>query len=164
MHRQIPISAQPRPNSHLRLPHRRRRSRCINIRVTQIRKGLSLHPNRQSGNLPLPDQVAPSTYLHPIRQQLHIEGHLQACAGAILRGKCHPIQEVREELYIQLELEEPMHRVRIYNVERNDPNFVGKALELTAKVVFGGVGNGYGRGLGFVDYARRLNQMREYNL
>jgi hypothetical protein len=63
-----------------------------------------------------------------------------------------------------LELEEPMHRVRIYNVEKNDPNFISKTLELTAKVVFGGVGNTFGRGLGFIDYSRRLNQLREFNL
>ena len=53
-----------------------------------------------------------------------------------------------------------MHRIRIYNVEKNDPNFVTKVLELTAKVVFAGVGNCFGRGLGFIDYARRLNQLR----
>jgi hypothetical protein len=57
-----------------------------------------------------------------------------------------------------------MHRIRIYQVEKNDPNFVIKVLELTAKVVFAGVGNGFGRGLGFIDYARKLNQLREYNL
>ncbi len=57
-----------------------------------------------------------------------------------------------------------MHRLRINQVEPNDPNFVSKVLELTAKLVFSGVGNSFGRGLGFIDYARRLNQLREYNL
>jgi hypothetical protein len=32
-------------------------------------------------------------------------------------------------------------------------NFAPKILELTAKVVFGGVGNSYGKGLGFIDYS-----------
>jgi hypothetical protein len=57
-----------------------------------------------------------------------------------------------------------MHRVTIYDIEKNDPNFVPKILELTAKVVFGGVGNSFGKGLGFIDYARKLNLLREYNL
>lgn len=57
-----------------------------------------------------------------------------------------------------------MHRIRVYQIEKNDPNFVTKILELTAKVIFGGVGNSFGRGLGLIDYAKRLNQLREYNL
>ena len=54
-----------------------------------------------------------------------------------------------------------MHRVRISEVEPNDPNFVAKVLELTAKLVFGGVGNTFGKGLGFLDYPKRLNTFRE---
>lgn len=57
-----------------------------------------------------------------------------------------------------------MHRLRVYHIEPNDPNFLTKVLELTAKLVFSGVGNTFGRGLGFIDYASRLNQLREYNL
>ena len=56
-----------------------------------------------------------------------------------------------------------MHRIRIFEVEPNDPHFTAKVLELMAKLVVGGVGNTYGQGLGFIDYARRFNHYREYD-
>ena len=56
-----------------------------------------------------------------------------------------------------MELEEPMHKIRIYEVERHDPSFVTKILILMAKVIFAGVGNTYGYGLGVLDYPRKLN-------
>jgi hypothetical protein len=50
-----------------------------------------------------------------------------------------------------------MHKIRIYEVERHDPSFVTKILILMAKVIFAGVGNTYGYGLGVLDYPRKLN-------
>lgn len=67
-------------------------------------------------------------------------------------------------MYVQLELEEPMHRIGIHDVEKNDPNFTTKILELMARVIYGSVGNSYGVGLGFIDYSRKMNHFREFNL
>ena len=53
-----------------------------------------------------------------------------------------------------------MHRIRIFEVEPADANFTNKVLMLTVRLVLGGVGNGFGRGLGFIDYAKRFNRYR----
>ncbi len=59
-----------------------------------------------------------------------------------------------------MELERPPHRVKICPIERNDPNFTVKVLELLSKAVLGGVGHSYGSGLGILDYPKKLNQYR----
>lgn len=65
---------------------------------------------------------------------------------------------------MQLEMEEPMHKLTILEVEKDDPNFTAKVLELIAKIVFAGVGNVYGKGLGLIGYAKKLNNYKDFNL
>lgn len=39
-----------------------------------------------------------------------------------------------------------------------------KLLELTAKLSFGSVGNSFGKGMGFLEYASKLNSYRNFEL
>jgi hypothetical protein len=64
---------------------------------------------------------------------------------------------------LQLEFDEAPVQVQIYEQE-NDPTFVQKVLELLAKLCYGSVGNGFGKGMGFLDYAAKLNAYKELNL
>jgi hypothetical protein len=49
-------------------------------------------------------------------------------------------------------MDEPMYKISIQEIENIDPHFAIKIMELTAKLVYGSVGNMYGKGLGFVNY------------
>ena len=46
----------------------------------------------------------------------------------------------------------------------NDPGFMPKILELIVKLCFGSVGNEFGRGRGFFDFAQKLNEYKDYDL
>ena len=45
-----------------------------------------------------------------------------------------------------------------------DPNFGNKVIELTVRLIFGIPGNEYGKGLGFLDYCRKFNEYRDYDI
>lgn len=64
---------------------------------------------------------------------------------------------------MQLELDEPPLEVQIHEVE-NDPSFVTKILELTAKMCYGSVGVQFGKGLGFLEFAAKLNSYHEFDI
>jgi|JI9StandDraft_1071089.scaffolds.fasta_scaffold509377_1 hypothetical protein len=63
-----------------------------------------------------------------------------------------------------MELEAPPYRVRIDPVEKNDPNFAQRVIELISKAALGGAGHTFGTGLGILDYSKKLNEYRNLNL
>ena len=60
-------------------------------------------------------------------------------------------------------MDEPPLQIVIMDSEQ-DPGFVSKVLELTTRLVFSSPGNEFGKGLGFLDYASKLNHYRDFNL
>lgn len=56
-----------------------------------------------------------------------------------------------------MELESPPYRVRINPMEKDDPSFTEKVIELITKAALGGAGHTFGSGLGILDYSKKLN-------
>ncbi len=73
------------------------------------------------------------------------------------------MKEFNKKIYIQLKYFEPITEFQV-EYEDNHPNFMKKLVELIGRLAFGSVGGKYGGGLGFLDFALKLNRYRQYEL
>jgi hypothetical protein len=69
------------------------------------------------------------------------------------------MKEFNKKIYIQLKYFEPITEFQV-EYEDNHPNFMKKLVELIGRLAFGSVGGKYGGGLGFLDFALKLNRYR----
>ena len=69
------------------------------------------------------------------------------------------MKEFNKKIYIQLKYFEPITEFQV-QYEDNHPNFMKKLVELIGRLAFGSVGGKYGGGLGFLDFALKLNRYR----